>query len=133
MVKEFLDAGLWDVDRARAAFADLDVESEQTLENSILRLFVDIAEDCLYEGKPRRPNEMHVGSYEICIKTAQVYLAMAETEKVSARNIGLYQRYLDELAALKATADAKKAPPAQPPAPANDNGQPQPTAQPAAA
>lgn len=128
-IKSMLDAKLWDVDRARAALADLDVEYEESLETSIIRMFNKVFERALYEGKPSRPNELHVGYYEIAIKTGAVYMALAEVEDLPEKNVDLAQRYLDELRAMKTKADAKNAPPA-PAAPAQ--GGPPPAAPPAA-
>lgn len=101
-IRAMLDSKLWDIDRARAAFADLDVESEQTLENAVYRMFVGVAEDCLFEGKPRRPNELHVANFDVAIKVATVYLAMADQDKkIPAKNVSLYRRYLNELTGEK--------------------------------
>jgi hypothetical protein len=132
-IKSMLDAKLWDVDRARAALSDLDVEYEESIETSILRMFNKIFEQCIYEGKARRPNELHVGYYDIAIKTGAVYMALAECEDIPEKNVDLAQRYLDELRAMKSKVDAKNAPPTPapgaPPAPAA----PPPAALPAAA
>lgn len=127
-ILKMLESQLWDVDRARAAMSDLDVESEQTLENSIQVMFAKDFETMLYDGKALHPDELAVGNYQVAIKTAAVYLAMAKIEKVAPKNISLARRYVDELRELKIRAEGKKPqqlPTAAPPtAPAP--GQPQP-------
>jgi hypothetical protein len=111
-IKSMLDAKLWDVDRARAALSDLDVESEQSLETSLQRMFNKIFEGCLYDGKPARANELQVGYYDLAVKTGAVYMALAELADLPERNVDLAQRYLDELKNLKAKVDAAKPQPA---------------------
>jgi len=129
-ILKMLESQLWDVDRARAAMSDLDVESEQTLENSIQVMFSQDFEAMLYDGKAMHPDELAVGNYQIAIKTAAVYLAMAKIEKVSPANISKARRYVDELRELKLRAEGKgqqqqaAPPPVAPIAPAP--GQPQP-------
>lgn len=126
-ILKMLESQLWDVDRARAAMSDLDVESEQTLENSIQVMFAKDFETMLYDGKAVHPDELAVGNYQVAIKTAAVYLAMAKIEKVNPKNISLARRYVDELRELKIRAEGKKPQPmpvAQAPQPAP--GQPQP-------
>ena len=78
-ILKMIESQLWDVDRARAALSDLDVESEDTLENSIQVMFSTVFENMLYDGKPEHPDELAVGNYQIAIKTAAVYLAMGFT------------------------------------------------------
>ena len=118
-ILKMLESQLWDVDRARAAMSDLDVESEQTLENSIQVMFSTVFENMLYDGKPEHPDELAVGNYQIAIKTAAVYLAMAKNQKppVSRKNQTLARRYVDELRELKIRAEGKKPGPVQPSAP----------------
>jgi len=116
-ILKMLESQLWDVDRARAAMSDLDVESEQTLENSIQVMFSQHFEAMLYDGKAKHPDELAVGNYQIAIKTAAVYLAMAEVEKVPRKNVSLARRYVDELRELKIRAEGKKPTPLAPGAP----------------
>lgn len=123
-ILKMLESQMWDVDRARAAMSDLDVESEQTLENSIQVSLAQTFEEMLYDGKAKHPDELDVGNYEIAIKTAKVYLSIAKVEKISAKNISLARRYVDELRELKIRAEGKKPAPVQPTAPAP--GQPEP-------
>lgn len=125
-ILKMLESQMWDVDRARAAMSDLDVESEQTLENSIQVSLASTFEDMLYDGKAKHPDELDVASYDIAIKTAKVYLAIAKTEKVSAKNISLARRWVDELRELKIRAEGKKPAPVPQTAPAP--GPPQPIA-----
>lgn len=122
-ILKMLESKLWDVDRARAAMSDLDVDSEDTLENSIQRMFSTAFETMLYDGKAEHPDELAVANYQLAIKTAAVYLAMAKIEKISPKNVSLARRYLDELKALQKQANATpqggtNVPPSQP-------GQPQ--------
>jgi len=113
-ILKMLESQLWDVDRARAAMSDLDVESEQTLENSIQVMFSQHFEAMLYDGKPKHPDELAVGNYPIAIKTAAVYMAMAEIEKLPRKNVSLARRYVDELRELKIRAEGKKPQPMAP-------------------
>lgn len=123
-ILKMLESQLWDVDRARAAMSDLDVESEQTLENSIQVMFSTVFENMLYDGKPEHPDELAVGNYQIAIKTAAVYLAMAKIEKCGRKNITLARRYVDELRELKIRAEGRKPAPVSPTAPAVQPGPP---------
>ena len=121
-ILKMLESQLWDVDRARAAMSDLDVDSEDTLENSIQRMFATVFETMLYDGKAEHPDELAVANYPLAIKTAAVYLAMAKIEKIKPKNVSLARRYVDELKALKnkgAGGQQQPAPVAatQPPAP----------------
>jgi hypothetical protein len=124
-ILKMLESQLWDVDRARAAMSDLDVDSEDTLENSIQRMFSTAFENMLYDGKAEHPDELAVGNYNVAIKTSAVYLAMAKIEKVDPKNVSLARRYVDELRELKLRAEGKKAPPVSA-APAPAPGPPQP-------
>jgi hypothetical protein len=98
-ILQMIQAQLWDVDRAREALADLDVDSEQSLENSIQQMFVKKFERMLYDGKPAHPTELDVGYYQIAIKNAAVYQALVEIEpeSTSPKNVALLQRYVQEL------------------------------------
>lgn len=127
-ILKMLESQLWDVDRARAAMSDLDVDSEETLETGIQRMFSTVFENMLYDGKPEHPDELAVGNYAIAIKTAAVYLAVAKAQKppVSPKRISLARRYVDELRDLKMRAEGKKPAPVQPIAPAPGPPQPVP-------
>lgn len=114
-ILKMLESQLWDVDRARAAMSDLDVDSEDTLENSIQRMFSTAFENMLYDGKAEHPDELAVGNYNVAIKTAAVYLAMAKIEKCDPKNISLARRYVDELRSLKLRAEGKQGPTIQQP------------------
>lgn len=117
-ILKMLEAQLWDVDRARAAMSDLDVESDDTLENGIQVMFSKHMEAMLYDGKPKHPDELAVGNYNIAIKTAAVYLAIAENEGISRKKVSLVRRYVDELRALKIKAEQSAQPPIAPAPPA---------------
>lgn len=116
-ILKMLESQLWDVDRARAAMSDLDVESEDTLENSIQRMFSTAFENMLYDGKPEHPDELAVAHYDLALKNATVYLAMAKVEKIAPKNVSLARRYVDELKALKGRATPAPAPAQQQAAP----------------
>lgn len=113
-ILKMLESQLWDVDRARAAMSDLDVDSEDTLENSIQRMFSTAFETMLYDGKPEHPDELAVANYDLALKTATVYLAMAKVEKIKPRNVSLARRYIDELKELKKRAGGGPGTPPQP-------------------
>lgn len=124
-IKSMLDAKLWDVDRAKLALADLDVEAEQSLENSIQGMFNKVFEGCLYDGKPSRPDELAIGYFDLAIKTGAVYMALAKMEDLEEKNIDLAQRYLDELRDLKTQSEKRLSASAAPPtAPAAQAGAP---------
>jgi hypothetical protein len=125
-ILKMLESQLWDVDRARSAMSDLDVESEQTLENSIQVSLSTTFEDMLYEGKAHHPDELDVGSYDIAIKTAKVYLAIAKVEHIDAKNVSIARRWVDELRELKIRAEGKKPAPVATTAPAPGPPQPVP-------
>jgi hypothetical protein len=116
-ILKMLESQLWDVDRARAAMSDLDVESEDTLENSIQRMFSTAFENMLYDGKPEHPDELAVAHYDLALKNATVYLAMAKVEKIAPKNVSLARRYVDELKALKGRATPTPTPAQQQAAP----------------
>lgn len=124
-ILKMIESQLWDVDRARAAMSDLDVDSEQTLENSIQVMFSTVFENMLFDGKPEHPDELAVGNYPIAIKTSAVYMAMAKSAKppVSEKNQSLARRYIDELRELKMRAEGKNKPPVQATQPAPPPGE----------
>lgn len=125
-IKEMIDSKMWDVERAKLALQDLDVESEQTLENSLQALFNKTFEAMLYEGKPKRPTELTVGHAEQVFSTAALYMALGELEDVSPKNMSIAQRYLDELTELVKAKNASSAPPPAPSAPVPTPAQAQP-------
>lgn len=115
-ILQMLQSQLWDVDRARQALSDLDVDSEQTMENQIQQRFVAIFEGMLYDGKPAHPNELDAGYYALALKNAAVYQALADTEdpKPPPQNVALIQRYVAELKAAQPQPAPAAAPPGAP-------------------
>ena len=111
-ILQMLNSKLWDVDRSRQAMADLDVDSEQTMENQLMRMATTTFETMLYEGKPVRPTELDIANYELIIKTGSIYFAMARNEpkKFPDAHVSLMSRYVDELNSMKPA----PAPPAAP-------------------
>jgi len=116
-IKEMIDSKMWDVERAKLALQDLDVESEQTLENSLQALFNKTFEAMLYDGKPKRPTELTVAHAPQVFSTGALYMALAELEEVDAKRVSMAQRYLDELTELVRAKNAASAPPPAPAAP----------------
>lgn len=118
-ILKMLESQMWDVDRARAAMSDLDVDSEDTLENSIQRMFATVFENMIYDGKAEHPDELSVAHYDLALKTATVYLALAKVQKppVSPKNVSLARRYIDELKALKGQLGTQGQPAPAAPAP----------------
>ncbi len=112
-ILQMLNSKLWDVDRCRQALSDLDVDSEQTMENQIIRMATNTFERMLYEGKPVQPNELDVANYSLMVKTASLYFALARNNKEPDDNVSLMSRFMDELQALKE--GSTPAPQPQPP------------------
>lgn len=110
-VKDMLSAGMWDMNRARAAFDDLDIGTANDLESAVFDLISKHFEDMAYDGIPHFPGPVQLGNFELTMRLGMQYLAEGELKKSTEKNMDLVQRYLlalqedhDKLAAANAPA-----------------------------
>jgi hypothetical protein len=122
-VTDMLNAGLWDLTRAKLAMDDLDVESADDISNAVPRLIQMQMENMLYEGTPEHPDELT--PYDQILQTGGMYLALGRLDKAPPKNMSLIFRYLDE---AKAIQKAMAPPPAPAPMPAGPPPPPDPMA-----
>lgn len=120
-VKDMLSAGLWDMNRARAAFDDLDIGTGDDLENAVFDLISKHFEDMAYDGIPHFPGPVQLGNFDLTMRLGMQYLAEGELKKSPEKNLDLVNRYLlslqedhDKLAAANAPAAPNVAAPAAP-------------------
>jgi hypothetical protein len=98
-VKDMLDAGLWDLTRAKLAMDDLDVDSADDVSSAMYRLLQKEFEEMLYEGVPAHPDELT--PYDQILQTGSLYLALGKLDECPPKHIGLVMRYLDEAKAIQ--------------------------------
>ena len=101
-VQDMLQAGLWDVDRAKQAMEDLDVESANTFDLAITRNLTREMEAALYDGVPCHPDELTPS--DRALKLAAQYVAVGRSDGCPDQNVDLLLRYIEELGALKPAA-----------------------------
>jgi len=121
-VLDMLKAGLWDMNRARAAMADLDISTGDELENAVFNVISKHFEDMAYDGIPHMPGPVQLGNAELTMRLGLQYMAEAELKKAPDKNIDLVQRYLlalqeDQQKLAAANAPAAPNPMAPPGAP----------------
>jgi hypothetical protein len=114
-IETMLDKGLWDIDRARAALDDLDVESADSITTAIQRMLDKDMEEMLYDGKAKRPDELT--PFAQAMKTAGMYMAEGKNVGAPAKNIDLIRRYCDELKRMATRAQGQQGQPSAPVAP----------------
>lgn len=107
--QDMLAAGLWDIDRAKQAIEDLDVEGANSLELAVARQLERSFEDALYDGKPCHPDELT--PFAQALKLGAMYVHMGRNDGCPAKHIDLMLRYLEELKTLQSKPPAPPAPP----------------------
>lgn len=112
-VSEMLTSGLWDIERAKTAMDDLDVQEADDVQTAIQRLIDKQMEGMIYDGVPSHPDEFM--PYQQLLKNAALYLALGVVDGAPKKHLALLRRYVDEAKAIQKQM-AANAPP--PPAPA---------------
>lgn len=105
--QEMMKAGVWDVQRTAEVMEDLDVESAETIEQSITRMIEDDFEAMIVDGEPRHPDDET--PFNLALKTGALWLARGKFEKEPRKHLDLARRYLAELKILKKKLDAEEA------------------------
>lgn len=99
-VTDMMKSGLWDADRARAAFDDLNIDKGSALSNSVYKFLSSQFESMLYDGKPEQPDEVATGNPQLAMRLGQQYLALGQLpgRKAPAKNIDFLRRYMETVA-----------------------------------
>ena len=87
-IKDMLSAGLWDMNRARAAFDDLDTGSASDLEDAVFDLISQHFEDMAYDGIPHFPGPVQLGNFDLTTRLGMQYLAEGELKKSPRKEPG---------------------------------------------
>ncbi len=107
--EDMLKAGLWEPDRAKQVFEDLDIENADNLELGAARWLNQQFEAALYDAKPCHPDE--ITPFAQALKSCAQFISLGRSEACPPKNIDLLLRYLEELKALQPKPPAPPAPP----------------------